>query len=400
LGGAPTDVGAYTVVASFTGSIDYLPAESTVAFSILPAAPALTVSDPSAPYTGSPFAATATVTGVSGTPAPSLEGVSPTLLYYAGSTPTGTASATAPTATGTYTVVAAFAGSTDYASAQSSPATFTIAKATPSVSVAVKSGPYTGLAFTATATVTGVSGSPASSLEGVSPTLTYYTGSQAAGKGSPVAPTQIGTYTVAASFAGSADYMPAESSPVTFSITKALPTLKVTDAGGTYTGSAFGAKVTVAGSTSGSASSLEGVKPTLLYYAGSTVSGRGTSSAPTKAGTYTVVALFKGSTHYAATQSAPLTFTIKKATPTVTVADAGGKYDGKPFPAKAKVKGVTGSPASSLEGVGLTLAYYNAGGTLLSGAPSAIGTYTVVASFAGSADYAAAQSKALTFVIT
>src|SRR5262249_11911472 len=55
----------------------------------------------------------------------------------------------------------------------------------------------------------------------------------------------------------------------------------------------------------------------------------------------------------------------------------------------------------TLEGVGLSLAYYagdSATGTALGGTPSTAGTYTVLASFAGSTDYAA-QSAQATFTI-
>lgn len=85
-------------------------------------------------------------------------------------------------------------------------------------------------------------------------------------------------------------------------------------------------------------------------------------------------------------------------TPTVQVADAGGVYNGSPFPATATVAGVNGTSDSSLEGVTPTLTYY-AGAAALAGAPSQAGTYTVVASFAGSADYAAASAQA-EFTIT
>ena len=67
-----------------------------------------------------------TVSG--GTTAPELEGVAPTLTYYAGSGTSGTnLGSAAPSAAGTYTVVARFPGSADYAAAQSNPATFVIA---------------------------------------------------------------------------------------------------------------------------------------------------------------------------------------------------------------------------------------------------------------------------------
>ena len=97
------------------------------------------------------------------------------------------------------------------------------------------------------------------------------------------------------------------------------------------------------------------------------------------------------------------TLTITPATPVVTVSDPGGTYTGAPIAATATVTGVGGTATPDLEGVTPTLTYYAGSGTsgtnLGSTAPSAAGTYTVVARFPGSADYAAAQSKPATFVI-
>ena len=53
--------------------------------------------------------------------------------------------------------------------------------ATPSVVAIAVGGSYTGLPFAATATVTPLGGAAGSSLEGISPTLTYYAGSTATG---------------------------------------------------------------------------------------------------------------------------------------------------------------------------------------------------------------------------
>jgi hypothetical protein len=85
------------------------------------------------------------------------------------------------------------------------------------------------------------------------------------------------------------------------------------------------------------------------------------------------------------------------ATSSVSVSDAGGVYDGSAFPATATVTGVTGTLASTLEGVGLALAYsrLNADGTatnLGATAPSAAGNYQVTATFPGSADYLPASA--------
>ena len=76
------------------------------------------------------------MTGSGGTTAPELEGVTPTLTYYAGSGTSGTnLGSTAPSAAGTYTVVARFPGSPDYSVAQSQPTTFAIAPATATIAL-------------------------------------------------------------------------------------------------------------------------------------------------------------------------------------------------------------------------------------------------------------------------
>jgi Bacterial Ig-like domain (group 3)/MBG domain (YGX type) len=97
------------------------------------------------------------------------------------------------------------------------------------------------------------------------------------------------------------------------------------------------------------------------------------------------------------------TLTVTPATPAVTVSDPGGTYTSAPIAAMATVTGVGGTATPELEGVKPTLTYYTGSGTsgvaLGSAAPSAAGTYTVVARFPGSADYSAAQSKPATFVI-
>ena len=211
-----------------------------------------------------------------------------------------------------------------------------------------------------------------------------------------------GIYTVVASFAGSTDWSRATSTPTTFTITQATPTVTISDAGGTYSGSAFPATALVAGVVSGvddtPASSLETVSPTLAYYAGSTATGSPLPGAPSVAGTYTVVANFAGSTDYTSTASTPDVFTISQATPTVTVSDAGGTYSGSAFPGTSLVNG-----GGNMEGVTPTLTYYvgnSATGTPLTDAPSVAGTYTVVASFAGSTDYTSAASTPATFTIS
>ncbi len=359
LSGAPTSAGTYTVLASFAGSTDYTSGTASTTFTISKATPGVSVTDNGGMYTGSAFAATTA----------SLEGITPTLTYYTGTSATGTALSGAPTSASTYTVLASFAGSTDYTSGTAS-TTFTISEATPGVSVTDNGGTYTGSAFTATT----------ASLEGITPTLTYYTGTSATGTALSGAPTSAGTYTVLASFAGSTDYTSGTAS-TTFTISKATPGVSVTDNGGMYTGSAFTATT----------ASLEGITPTLTYYTGTSATGTALSGAPTSASTYTVLASFAGSTDYTS-GTASTTFTISKATPGVSVTDNGGTYTGSAFAATT----------ASLEGITPTLTYYtgtSATGTALSGAPTSAGTYTVLASFAGSTDYTSGTAST-TFTIS
>ncbi len=401
LAGSPSKAGTYTVVASFAGSADYGPASASTTFMISPATPNVTVTDAGGKFTGQPFPATATVAGVvpgvDTTPAPSLEGVSPTLAYYTGSSDSGTALPGAPSAVGTYTVVASFAGSADYTAASAS-TTFVISasgtKTTPKIVVTDAGGTYNGQPFPATATITGTNGQPGTSLEGVGLTLAYYAGTRARGTPLPGAPTAAGTYTVVASFAGSANYNPA-SAITTFTITQATPAVVVADAGGTYNGQPFPAAVTVAGVSGTPGASLENVAPTLTYYSLANGTSKKLSGAPAGAGSYMVVASFAGSTDYTPAGKTA-SFAITTAAPRVAVVDAGGNYTGKPFPATATVVGVVGTPSGGLEGVKPTLTYYALGSsgakTLLPGAPTAVGRYEADAAFAGSDDYSPATA--------
>ena len=103
-------------------------------------------------------------------------------------------------------------------------------------------------------------------------------------------------------------------------ITRATPVVTASAPGGTYSGASIAATATVAGVGSTANPDLEGVPATLAYYAGSGTSGTNLgSTAPTAAGTYTVVARFPGSADYAPAQSEPTTFTIAPARATIVL---------------------------------------------------------------------------------
>jgi hypothetical protein len=97
---------------------------------------------------------------------------------------------------------------------------------------------------------------------------------------------------------------------------KIVPTVSVRDSGGTYNGHPFAA---TASATGLGGRAVRGTT-TFAYWHGSSARGPESATAPTQAGTYTVVAYFTSSDpHYSNASSAAVTFTITPATPTITV---------------------------------------------------------------------------------
>jgi uncharacterized repeat protein (TIGR03803 family) len=406
LSGAPTEAGSYTVLASFAGSADYSSGQALANFSIGQATP--TVPTPTVPsgavYDGQPHGASAgDVTGVN-----NADLGAPTLTYYAGTytlatLPSSGGSSTAPTAAGNYTVVASFAGNTDYSPA-SALANFSIGQATPTVAVSDAGGTYNGQPFPASATAVGVDGK--TPVAGVF-RYTYYAvsgGHIDQGSASPSAPAQAGSYVVVAHFQSSdPNYQDADSAEVAAPGSPGDPL-------GLY-GDAYGYRskaglVLEAGKSMAAVTAIDVLD--LHYFDGP----GGTQVVAAPAGSpysYLLRNMNDGVYHDVTLGVVEATsFTIAQATPTVAVSDAGGTYNGSAFPATDSVAGVNGVAASTLENVGLTLTYYQgsystlaaldaavAGGlTGSSTAPTGAGSYTVVASFAGSADYSSGTALA------
>ena len=123
-----------------------------------------------------------------------------------------------------------------------------------------------------------------------------------------------------------ADYAPATSAPLTFTVAKAETVCRGARRGGIYSGSPFPAIArvggVVVGDNSAPASELEGTVPTLTYYAGATPAAAVYPARPARWASTLVVAFFAGSADYAAAQSGPLTYTIAAVSkiPTVSIA--------------------------------------------------------------------------------
>ncbi|HEV8000709.1 MAG TPA: PhoPQ-activated protein PqaA family protein, partial [Planctomycetaceae bacterium] len=415
----PTHPGTYTVVASFTSNDpDYASGQSKpVFFTIEQPEPVITITDNGGPYNANAYPATASiagvVSGVDDTPGSSLEGVPLQIFYYVGPNAEGTPFTTPPTQAGQYTAQAVFAGSQDYQPNNSVVARFVIAQDRATITLTDAGGPYNDTPYPATASiagvVTGVDNTAGSSLEGVPLQIIYFAGPNATGGILSGPPTQAGQYTVRAQFAGSTDYE-SDLRDVFITITQLRPTLNLVDAGGPYTGNPYPATASLAGLIPGvddtPSSTLEGVGFQLAYYIGPNPEGSPLPGPPTQPGQYAVVMTFAGSQDYFATSIDSVGFTISKALPVISVADAGGPYNANAYPATATIAGVVSgvddTPGSSLEGVPLNLSYFlgtSTTGTLLSGAPTNAGQYTALASFAGSTDYSQ-LSQSVTFTIS
>jgi large repetitive protein len=389
--------GSDTLTVSDTDASENLTGSASVPI-LVTAAPAVVATDAGGLFDGGPFSASAVATGSGGD---SVNGTF-AFTYYNGTSPSGSGSSLAPVDAGTYTVEASFTSNDpNYGNAQSAPVSFTIAQASPVIAVGDTGGSYDGNPFSATATIAGVvpdvDNSPAGSLEGVPLTLSYYAGTNTTGAPLSGAPSNAGIYSVVGSFGGSSDYESASNS-TTFVIAAATPNVTVSAVGGTYNGNPYPASATA----TGVGSAAVGGNLMFTYYPGSTVSGTGSSTAPTNAGTYTVVAaLVSSNPDYSNAQSSPVAYTISQATPAVVATDAGGTYNGNPFPATATSRGVGGA---SLSG-SFSFTYYvgsTVSGNGSSTPPTNVGTYTVVAAFtSGNSNYASGptDSAPVTFVV-
>ena len=135
------------------------------------------------------------------------------------------------------------------------------------VQVSDGGGVYNGSPFAAAALVSGVGGASGPGLEGVDPVLTYYAGSTPAGPALGGPPTEVGTYTVVASFPGSADYSGASSPPVTFDIAPASTAVTLDSSAGSVI---FGQPVTLTATVTAGAGTPTG---TVTFLDGATTLG-------------------------------------------------------------------------------------------------------------------------------
>ena len=181
-----------------------------------------------------------------------------------------------------------------------------------------------------------------------------------------------GTATASATYGGDPNHL-GDSGSSTFTIAKAPSTVTVSCAAGPFTFN--GSPQTPCSAKATGAGGLD-VSLTVSY------------SDNVNAGTATASASYGGDANHLGDSSSK-TFTIGKATPTVSVNWTAWTFDGTAHPASGSVTGVGGAALGTP-----SFTYYSGtgtSGTPLAGAPSGVGTYTVLAEFAGNPNYTAAS---------
>jgi hypothetical protein len=339
---APTAAGVYTVVASFAGDANHEPASATGTLTIARATPTVTFSTPvSFTYDAQPHGVAATVTGIGGI----VLGTAP--VTYNGSPDR-------PVGSGSYVASATFDGNMNYLP-RTVTTTVTILKATPSVVFAPQplTATYDGQPHPVAATVLGVGGTTITVVP-----VTY--------NGSAGVPVDAGSYTVAASWAGDANYL-ARNASATLTIAKATPSIVFDSSPATFTYDGQGHALTA---------TVVGVAGTSLGTASMSYSGAGIP--PVAVGTYTASASFGGNANYTST-TATTPITITRATPLVTISGGPFVFNGVGKAATVTVTGVGGQTVPSP----VTVTYD--GGAAL---PVSAGAYAVVATVAASGNYA------------
>jgi len=343
-------IGTHTITASYGGDANYASSNSgNLSQVVRDPATTLTVGSSANPSTfGQSVTFTSKLTNVNG----NFSGQTitftdgPTVIGTANTNGGGNASVAISTLSlGSHTITATFAGANGF-SPSSNSLTQVVNKATATVTITNTTQTYNGSPRPVTVTTT-----PA----GLTVDVTY--------DGSQTAPTNAGTYAVVATV-NDPSYQ--GSNTATLTVNKATATLSLTGLSATYDGNPHAASVTTTPS---------GLTVVNVTYNGS-------STSPTNAGTYPVIASLTNANYTATNATGNLV--IAKANATVNVIGGTFIYDGNPHPATVSVTGVNN------EDLGSASVTYTPGG---SNAPVNAGSYSVQASFAGNTNYNSANGS-------
>jgi sugar lactone lactonase YvrE len=285
----------------------------------------------------------ATIAGVNGPFAGYLEGVSPTLTYYAGPTASGTPlpGPYGPSQAGTYTVVGSFAGSAEYAAATAS-ATFTIAQAP--TTTTVTSSSVTG-AFgqyirydVHVGVAAGENGAPTSGIvtlwDGNTPLYSGF--DESLDTGFVLNGLSVGTHTISATYSGDADFTGSGSSALSVVIGQASTTTTVASSSPNQSsGQLVGQDVTFTASVAAVYPGAGTPTGSVTFWDGATLLGVGTldssdqatfTTAALSVGTHTIAASYGGDTNFTASPASPaISQVIRRAENVTTVTSSAVK---------------------------------------------------------------------------
>ena len=345
--------------------------------------PTLTVATSGTPSTyGNSVTFTATISS----------GPTGTVTFYDSGTQIGTGTISSGKATyqtstltaGTHSITASWPGNTNYYSVTSSALTQTVNQATPTLTVASSSNPSTyggSVKFTAT-----ISSGPTG-------TVTFYDGSSSIGTGTisggkatyTTTGLMAGAHSITASWPGNSNYNSVTSSAITQTVNQGTPSITWgTPAAITY-GTALSATQLDATTSPAGAFVYSPTSGTVLNAGSQTLS---VTFTPTDTVDYT-------------TASKNVTLTVNKGTPTITVATSGS-------PSTYGV-GVTFTATIS-SGLTGTVTFHNGGSSIgtgtISGTTATLttsaltaGSRSITAGWAGSSNYNAVTSSAITQVV-
>ncbi len=373
-------VGTCVIDANQTGNTNYSAATQVQqTFNVGQATPTVSISNlpASGVYNGS-FSATYTVTaGDAG--ATSVTSNSTSVCTVSGNT-------VSYVGIGTCSLTAHVAATTTFAAASGTAQTFSVAQATPTVSISnlPASGVYNG-SFTATYTVTAGDAGATSVTSNSTSVCTV--------SGNTVTYVGVGTCSLTANVAATTNFTDASGTAQTFNVGQATPTVSIANlpASGVYNGS-FSATYTVTAGDAG-ATSVTSNSTSVCTVSGNTVTYVGV-------GTCSLTAHVAATTDFAAANGTAQTFNVAQATQTITytsTAPSGAVYSGSNSQSYTPTAtgGASGNAvtftidASSTSGCAITSGVVKYG--------SGVGTCVIDANQTGNTNYSAATQVQQTF---
>lgn len=388
--------GTYTITIFLDHEGVLTPAVTTTA-TILPANPTVGVTDSGGPYSGSTYMASATVDGVA-----SVDGVSPTIQYYQLQGKAYVPISYVPVHAGSYEVTATFASPDTGNMTVSNPTTFTITPVAFDYQIGSTSQNYGTAANLASALGTTIS----TGVNNETLTITYISSGDSA-----TANVQAGGYSITGSLSdgtGLASDYNGNLTPGTLTVIAVTPTVSVTDNGGSYNSSAYGATAaSVTGVPSDGILASFGSKTlSYSYYAGTLTTAQQVAAAtalagaPIDAGSYTVVAHYTSNNiNYTNADSAPVNFSIIKGN---TITSLAARSNGQTVSLIAIVTAAapgSGTPTGSVDFFDSTTST-DLGSAPLSGGIASLttgllpaGSQTIVATYSGFADFTTSNTS-------